>query len=96
MTVVLLESSMERVSKVVRSRIKSVLERKGRNPSMEQSLNQHDSPSRKVFELFFARPARRTVSFLRPGQQKTAAVEIQDNTDKRLTQASFLQSNATY
>lgn len=87
---------MERVSKVVRSRIRGVFQQKSRSPSMERPQNQHDSPSRKVFELFFARPARRTVSFLRPRQQKPIAVEIQDDTEKRLAQASSLLSNAAY
>lgn len=86
MAAVLLESSIERVSKVVRSRVKGVLER---SPSMERPLNRHDSPSRKVFELFFARPARRTVSLLRPGRPKAIAVEIQDEMEKRLAQVTF-------
>lgn len=88
-TVLIIGSSIERATRVVRSTIKSVQDRKTRNSSMERqrskSSNQNDSPSRKVFEMFFARPARRTVSFLRPGQQKKA--EVQDEADKRLAQA---------
>lgn len=87
MAAVVLESSIERASKVVRSRIKGVLGRKIRGPSMERPLNQHYSPSQKVFELFFARPARRTVSLLRSRQQNAVTAKIPG---KRLAQAPFL------
>lgn len=90
MAAILLESSIERVSKVVKSRVKDVLERKSRDPSMERPLDhRHESPSRKVFELFFARPARRTVSLLYPGRTKAIAVETQDEVDKRLARCPF-------
>lgn len=95
MSTVSIESSIGRARKVVRSKIQCVVEarikRKSRNVSMQQQpqpSNRNDSLQRRVFDIMFARPARRTVSFIRPGQQKAA--EVQGEVVKRLAFALLL------